>query len=89
MVKGHSGLPSYSLQLLFRPVKPVYKDVLPKCLFLLQLPLLAMVLHGEGPDPAGHAQVLTKGSLSSGKLCFPTGKVMKEAKGIIPEVKEM
>lgn len=47
-----------------------------------------MVLNGEGPDPAGHAQVLTKGSLSSGKLCFPKEQVMKEGKGIIPEVKK-
>lgn len=42
--------------------------MLPRCLSHLLLPLLETVLHGEDHKMAGHSQVLTKGSPSSGKL---------------------
>lgn len=47
--------------------KADFKDVPPRHLSYLPVPLLETVLHREGPAPAGHAQVLMKGSLFSGK----------------------
>ncbi|RMC17286.1 hypothetical protein DUI87_05866 [Hirundo rustica rustica] len=47
-----------------------------------------MVLHGERPDPAGHAQVLAKGSPSSGKLCFPKGCTSDLKTELLPAIEK-